>query len=602
MGILPFQSRLLRFASSSLMQPWRLVQVSFVFGFVGCSSNLQLAQQTLARRTPDKVTEKRGDGTAEIKIMSDPASTNTTAAAHGIPVIQKGNEPASLAPRCGEVVSLPAVVRRLTKNEYLNTMEDLLGKPLPNAEVIPEDDISAGFKTAISKLSVSTAHGKAYAAAAEKAADIVLASKARFGACAQTTDSCADSFIQNFGSKAYRRPLNTTDLERLKSVYLAGKAISFDQGIKNVALAAFQSPSFLFRTELGDNANAKSGETVTLTPYETGSAISYLIWATMPDDVLLEAEKNGTLKSPEQVAKQVARMLASPKAAKGMREYFSQWLPLDRFAEVQPDSKNFPQFDDALRKAMREEALLFTSEIATNTAAPYSDLLTSSNGHVNAGLASHYGLSGSFGSSFTKVDLAPVSRAGVLTLPAFLTASSSAQETSFVKRGKFVRTMLLCQKLEVPKDLDISKVVLSPVTGKQTRREIWNLEHLTNPGCASCHKLIDPPGFALEKFDAIGRTRSTEHGLPIDSTGTLEGTDANGPFADAVELSGRLANSSQFRDCFATQWISYAGGSSTENACQSKSVLGNFVTDKTSVPALINAIATSQFFLSRIAQ
>ncbi|WP_438021081.1 DUF1592 domain-containing protein [Sorangium sp. So ce315] len=456
----------------------------------------------------------------------------------------------------------------MTRFEYNNTVRDLLGTSQTPAEQFPVDEVAGGFNNNASVLTISPLHAEKYLLAAESlAAEAVAGDLSRLLPCDPVAvegnvaqeESCARQFIEQFGRRAYRRPLAPADVERLMRAYAAGRTDgSLREGIEVVIRAVLQSPRFLFRLELRHDLDATSPR-VRLDPYEIASRLSYLVWASGPDDELLAAAEAGLLETPAQLAERTRQMLQTPKARLAITEFYRQWLNLGKLETIVKEKGEFPGFDDELVAGMRAETPAFIEHVLWSGDRKLSSLLTLPVGFATEAVAQVYGVTVPPGSSTPQlVNLPPDQRAGVLTQPGFLAVHAHPDQTSPVLRGKAIRQKFMCQEPPPPPD----DVDLTPPTGEQgvTARERFQ-QHASDSTCKGCHQLMDPIGFAFENFDSIGAFRTEEGGQVIDSSGEMFlSEDMDGPFVGVRELAEKLADSAQVRECLATQWFRYAAG------------------------------------------
>jgi hypothetical protein len=331
--------------------------------------------------------------------------------------------------------------------------------------------------------------------------------------CSQHTDACARTIVSRFASRAFRRPTTPAEVEEyVQYVNLARKhGDSFQEGIATALEAVLVSPKFLYRME-SDRAGAVG-------PYELASRLSYFLWSTMPDEELLNSARLGKLCQPAERNAQVARMLRDPKASALVENFAGQWLQFKNIDVVRPDLERFPVFDEGLRQAMRRETELFLEDIVRNDHS-ILDLLDSKYTFVNERLARFYGIPGVSGQEFRRVDVSATERGGgILSQASILTISSYSTRTSPVLRGKWVLENLLNAPPPAPPPgvptLDESK------SGQTASLRMQMEEHRKNPTCASCHARMDPLGFGLENFNAIGAWRTADGKFPVDASGTL---------------------------------------------------------------------------------
>jgi hypothetical protein len=370
-------------------------------------------------------------------------------------------------------------------------------------------------------------------------------------------DTCADQFVEQFGLRAFRRPLSATELGDLKALYRAHRDAavgdSFEDAIGAVITALLQTPQFLYHWEVGPGPALKDGNLLRYGPYELASKLSYLFWASMPDETLFTAAKNGTLNSPDDIAREARRLLASDRAKAGLQDFFIQWLELQNLSDL-AKAPDFTLFTPQLVQAMGQETRDFVNSLffGAKATGKLETLLTSPTSTIDANLAKLYGVN--FTGTGTKAtDLDATKRAGIFTQAGFLTAKAEPDVTHPVKRGDAILRRVLCMELVIPADL-VVPTLPEPKPG-QTTRERYSVHH--DLACATCHKLIDPVGFSFEHYDPIGAWRDTEEMKPVDSSGSFSLSTGDVTFKGAVELMKAIAKSPEAADCMATQWLRY---------------------------------------------
>jgi hypothetical protein len=349
---------------------------------------------------------------------------------------------------------------------------------------------------------------------------------------------CARKILSALARSAFRRPVADTDLETLLSFYQRrrNQNADFDAGIESALQFILASPEFLFRIET-DPAGVAVDAKYRVDDLALASRLSFFLWSSIPDEQLLSLASQKKLHEPAVLEQQVKRMLADPKADALMANFAEQWLFLRNLKSAAPNLDAFPDFDDNLRQAMKQETELFFGSIMHEDRS-VMDLLTADYTFLNERLARHYGISGVYGSQFRRVHVDDESRRGLLGQASLLTVTSYAARTSPVQRGKWILTNIL----GVPPTPPPPGVPELKDNGEDSKprslRERMEL-HRSDAVCAGCHRVMDPIGFALENFDAIGRWRTTDDGTVIDPSGTLfDGTRVDG----AVALRGMLAS------------------------------------------------------------
>ena len=364
--------------------------------------------------------------------------------------------------------------------------------------------------------------------------------------CNQTTPQCARTILGTLMERAYRRPVTDEELaSKVELVQLAQKeGDTFQEGIRLALQAILSSPNFLFRIEARPNTAAPpraSGSVRNAPPLalrraayaldtkqteyqvsdvELASRLSYFLWASMPDDELMRAAKAGTLRKPGVLEAQVRRMIADPKGYNLVENWAAQWLQLRNLGRTKPDPKKFPTVDDELIDAMRKETSMFVDAIIKEDRS-LLDFIDAKFTFVNGPLARHYGMKGIDGEEFQRVELDGEQRSGVLTQGAILTVSSYPTRTSPPVRGKWVMENLLGTPPPPPPD-DVPSLNDSNVGTEVSLRERLE-QHRKDPSCSPCHLLMDPLGFGLENYDAVGVWRTHDGKFPIETSGTLPG-------------------------------------------------------------------------------
>ena len=391
------------------------------------------------------------------------------------------------------------------------------------------------------------------------------ASRRRILSCSPPEGSdgsaCAKRILSALARRAYRRPVGDADVEPLMSVYREGQASGgFERGIEHALRALLVSPSFLFRIET-DPVGLASGAVYPVGGYELASRLSFFLWSSLPDEELLAIAGDDRLVDPAQIEFQVRRMLTDARAGSLVSNFAGQWLELRKVAKVKPDERRFPEFDSELRYAMRRETELFLEDILRSNRSVL-ELLESDRSFLNDRLAAHYGIEGVRGSQFREVRLSDPRRGGILGHGSILTVTSYPNRTSVVIRGKWVLENLFGMPPPPPPP-DIPELEEAAPQGRELPlRELMAL-HSRNPTCASCHVRMDPIGFALENFDAIGRWRDSDGPTAIDATGELPGgLDFDGPAGLKQVLVAQLGEA--FARTVVEKLLTYALGRGLE--------------------------------------
>ncbi len=452
---------------------------------------------------------------------------------------------------CSKAHVAAAPLRRLTREQYDHSIRDLLGvEGHPSLALAADEKLAAfysNFISPVSRLSVEQ-----YRDSAEDLAEAAVNGQLdKLVGCtgAAQNAACADQFIQSFGRRVFRRPLTADEAARYHGLFDANQARGFGEGIRMVLQTLLQSPNFVYHLEL---APAPPGVGVTpLGGYEVASRLSFALWNTLPDTELLDAASAGTLATRDGLRAQAERLLQSDRAKDALSSFHLQWLGLEGLLDRHKDAQLFPEFDDALKGALRDEATGFADFVVRRGDGRLQTLLSAPFTVASGGALALYGATAAPAADGT-VQLNPAQRAGLLTQGGFLAAHSHANQTSPVNRGLAVRKNLLCTELpDPPPNVNNNPPVPDP---KATTRQRFE-QHRADPTCFGCHQLLDPIGVGFENYDAIGRYRSDEQGLPIDANGELiNAGSSSGPFSGAVELAKKLSTSPEVRACVQKQW------------------------------------------------
>ncbi|HET6248191.1 MAG TPA: DUF1592 domain-containing protein [Tepidisphaeraceae bacterium] len=421
--------------------------------------------------------------------------------------------------------------------------------------------------------------------------------------------AAARQIVQQFAARAFRRPVSVEEVESLLKVYRGAKADGEDfvDAVKVTLEATLVSPDFLYRIEVDPPTAGMTAEQLrnapahNITDYELASRLSYFLWSSMPDDELFRLAQAKTLHTPAVLDMQVRRMLADPKSAALVNNFVGQWLETRALDDYHPDPDKFPEFDDDLRKAMKQEVALFFENMVREDRSVL-ELLDANYTFLNERLAKHYGIPGITGEQFRRVNLADCGeagthRGGVLEMAGVLTITAMPTRTSPVRRGKFLlEQMLGTPPPPPPADVPPLDRGNEPLTGPvRVRLE----RHRADPNCAVCHIRMDPLGFALENFNALGAWRSEDNGFKIDPSGKLpDGTILNGP-ADVKKAL--LARKNDFVKTMAEKMLTYALGRGTEyyDTCTLRDVAGEVEKNNYHFSAMIGALVKSDAFLKR---
>ncbi|WP_437930814.1 DUF1592 domain-containing protein [Sorangium sp. So ce291] len=511
--------------------------------------------------------------------------------------------------RCTEIRPGASPLRRMTRFEYNNTIRDLLGDDSAPADAFVIEEEALGFNNQAAALGVTQLLAeqlmKASEAIAARAAQDLERLLDGCDPAAQGPEACAAELIERLGKRAFRRPLTATELERLERLFAWGNdEHGFSTGVELAIQAMLQSPHFLYRVELGTPDPAGEG-VVPLSDHEIASRLSYLLWSSMPDDALFAAADAGELRTAEQIAAQARRLLEDPRARAAVANFHAQWLELTKIDTLAKDAAVYPQYHDGLPALFRAETEAFLDHVVfEDEAGDVATLLTAPYSLMNAELRAFYGLEAPADGAASPgelevVPLDPSRRAGFLTHASLLSVLAKPDQPSPVHRGKFVRERLLCQALPPPPpDVDIQPPAVRP--GIPTRRQFER--HAQDPGCAGCHRLMDPIGFGFEHYDGIGLYREVDQEVPVDASGEIVGSrGTDGRFDGAVELARRLAESDEVRQCVATQWFRFGYGRAeqAEDECSMSQIQQAFAESGYNIKALLVALTQTDAFRYR---
>lgn len=435
--------------------------------------------------------------------------------------------------------------------------------------------------------SVTSVHVEAYLAAARELAE---GPGRKLSQCAAGDGACLEAFVRDFGRRAFRRPL--TDAEQARYRALAGTDPML------AVQAMLSSPHFLYRSEMG---TAQADGTYRLTGYELASALSYTLWGTMPDATLLDAAERGELDTPDGLSSQARRLLDDPRARDAIGRFALMWLGAENVLTADKKPDLFPGFE-ALRGALAEETRRFVAHVVFDGTHRFDELFTADYTFVDAQLASLYEMPAPQGSGLQRASYAGAPRSGLLGHGSVLASTSHSDQSSPIRRGLFVRRRLLCQELPPPPP---NAGGVPEVDPNATTRERFR-QHTDNPFCASCHQYIDGVGFGFERFDAIGRFRTTENGQPIDATGDMNdverlGVGTHAPFSSLPDLAKILVASETPKQCFARRYTQFVRGlkQAGEDACGLNPIVERFRASGWDLRELMLAVVESPAFVVR---
>lgn len=492
----------------------------------------------------------------------------------------------------------PAQLRRLTQEQFTGLVRDLFGDDVVVPSSLEPDVRVDGLEQVGAHLATVSPRGvDQYQSAAREIARQAIAPerRGRWLACEPAgvvDDACVERSLRVLGRRAWRRPLSDAELAGLVAIanHSARTLGDFHEGIAFALSALIQSPHFLYRVEVG----AEGPDGVRRhTDWELAERLSFFFWNRAPDDALLDAAGRGELTNEVTYPQHVERLLADRRTRDGVRAFFSDMLVLDDLDHLEKDSTVFEHFTADVGPAAREETLRVIEHLVFDLDADYRDLMTTRTTFLDRKLASIYGVPAPAREGFGRYDFPEgSSRQGILGHVAILAANSHASSTSPTLRGIFIRKVLLCGSIPPP-PVGVDTSIPDPQPGAVTLRQRV-ARHLEDTSCAGCHALMDPLGLGLENFDALGRWREEESGMPIDASGEVNGV----PFVDATELAQTIAASPDYTHCLSRTAYRYATGHKEEpgEAVVLQSVDEHFARDGYRVLSLLRAIALSDGF------
>lgn len=493
-------------------------------------------------------------------------------------------------------VAGPAPLRRLTTRQYENVSADVFGFVVPGRESLPDDAIIGGFEGAAEAQSPSELLVSRAQRSAEQLAAYVVADRGRLArvlGCERWSSSveqraCTEALINGVARRLYRRPLTGEEATRLsEDVTRWTTAVDFEGAMQLTLERLLQSPEVLYRPETSADG------------FTLASRLSFLLWESAPDDELLNEAAAGRLSSRAQVRAQATRMLTDPKARRAMWNFHRQWLGLERLM-LDEHAVRTPEVDAQWTTASQQAALAETQAFVEHVMAEegtLAALLTSRRAWLDAESARLYGVT-TFQPGLETV-LDGTQRSGVLTRVAFLASTSHRGATSPPIRGNALGLKLLCRLPTPPPPGIDTTPPAKPTTGARTTRQLY-VERTAQQPCAGCHFSLNALGFGFEHYDAAGKFRATEDGLPVDATMTASVGDVDGPLDGALELSTRLAQSKDVQTCATQMWIRHALGRAPVEAERPwmDTVTTRFVASEGDVKGLLLDLVSSPTFLS----
>lgn len=490
-------------------------------------------------------------------------------------------------------------VRRLTEQEYRNSIADVFGKEIEvrgSFEPIIRSNGLAALSTG--RLSVTPVGFESFSKMANDIAAQVTGEKYRGklpcapGDPKSPDDGCAAKILGHFGRLLFRRPLTQAELDNRVGLSrrMAERTNDFYAGLSYGLSMLLQLPDFIFRSEVAlPSADGKSGS---LDSYSRATRLSFLLWNTTPDAELLRAAESGELKTPEGLTRQVDRLMSSTRVDVGMRAFFDDMLQLDTFDTVSKDSLLYPKWGSGMATSAREETLRTVIGLALHENRDIRDLMTTRETYIDRRLAVLYRVPFPFTGDWAKHEFPPDSgRSGILTQTSMLAMFSHPGRSSPTKRGVALLDIFLCSPTpEPPNDVDFTAVNEDKGPLKTLRERL--MAHADNKVCASCHTRSDPMGLSLEGFDTIGGYRTSENGQPIDVSATIEGHK----FSGAQGLGQYIRNNPRYPACVARKLYSYSRGVRSWSVDDFPEAYQAFQNSGFRLRALLRSMATSESF------
>ena len=534
---------------------------------------------------------------------SGPDRPNTPGQTPDDPTDSENPTEGPAAPSMTSVPRGPALARRLTAEQFHNSLVDLFQDPgVPVAEVLTDPPVF-GFHVDARAGVVRDLDAQQLMTYAERVAEWAIPQKlGQISPCQNNDASCRRQFIETFGRRAFRAPLSAIQVDRYETLMSSGA--DFNDGAQLVITAMVQSPTFLYRREIGEPMGS---DRVRLTPFELATNLAYLVTHSTPDEALLRAAEQGNLSTPDDVLRELDRLLETPAARRVLGDFIEGWLEIDDLVDRVKANEQQANFSDDVRRSMLNETRTLFTELFYSDGR-FSELLTANYTYIDQRLSQYYQLWGVGGEDFVRMDIPDNRRpAGVLGHGSFLARHSLSEQSSPVLRGYTIRKRFMCEHIAPPPPGIDTMIGARPVA--TTTREKY-LEHSTNEFCASCHQLMDPIGFTFEHYDEFGRFRDNDNGFEIDTSGNLVANphvpenervpvpEGGVNFIDHREVTAFLSGAPEVEACFA-RFLTYfslgVSGVAVDEVIADATARGG------SLRNYLEAIVTSPHFFERVA-
>jgi Protein of unknown function (DUF1588)/Protein of unknown function (DUF1592)/Protein of unknown function (DUF1595)/Protein of unknown function (DUF1587)/Protein of unknown function (DUF1585) len=489
------------------------------------------------------------------------ATTAPTTGSGGTTTPVTGTSPTTgTVAACDNIVTSRRV-RRLSRREYSNVVTDLLGAPAGAAVMttLPDDPLVEGFDNfdgGFSQVTDSWQETVSDLAATLSAA----ANPTTLAPCATVAGSstCLQTFAQSFAKQAYGRPMTTAELSRASAVAAMGQ--DYATSVRLIVELVLQSPNLLYVSELGDpNAAPTPGQPVLLTNYEIASQLSFMLSGSRPDATLIKDTEATGFANTAAIQAEATRMLGLDRATGELTRFIVGWMDMGPIADAAKSPDIYPTITDDIVAGMQTEFDTFVATQLAKGSGTLASFMTGTSTNIPASLATIYG------TDLVNGVLNPAHRTGILSLPGVLSYHASDVSSDPVERGLLVKRQLLCQVIPAAPAAAASTNPIDSTDAKTTTRQKF-MVHEQDPACSGCHLAFDPIGYGFEQMDGIGRFRTMENGLPVDSSGVLSGTDVDGQFVGPTQLAAKLAGSQMAQACMVNHFFTFAQTRSTTDA------------------------------------
>lgn len=494
---------------------------------------------------------------------------------------------------------------RLLPSQVAYSLQDIFGgENIPTLDGLEVNRFKEQFANDPMRLDLTLDTTSRLTAGVDAVSNWIVQNVAAVKTCSSTaSDSCLSDLLAMYAPLFWRGPVSSEDLAAVLALATQAKSqgATLAERTQIIFEALLLSPRFLYRSEIGI-ADANGGKQRKLTPYEVASELSYSVWQSTPDQILIALAAAEKLQTPAEIAEQLARMNKDPKAKRGVQNLFDMWLGLADVESTPKDPSYSVDFTAAIRKDMRSEAILFLDDFIWTKNASISEIFSTQETYLTPQLAAFYGVPAPPGPGFSKVVVDAKKRAGLLSSGAFIAPFSNNRGTGLTHRADFALKHLLCAPLPPPPPGIFNATDGAVGDVEMTTRQRFEKLHSTQASCAGCHRTLDPVGGAFESWDSIGKFRIKEGNLPIDSSGNLIlGGKSEITFANGVEFLQKLSVSERFSACFAikTYQATFGVVPSVNSSCEVAKVYESLQKTDLKPSLLFPALAVAESFLFR---